>query len=507
MGLPVWRAPSPEAKEAIKHDVTAPARSPIRRRSPFAGRRARPTRSQRSPRLLESDFVVSVSRSADVEPAARPSHSYLRPPPPPVPESRNYSRHGEPGPTDMPRGYYTSLFPPAGRSFGELTRSPRPLPALTPNFAPAAASRTAQEQEEPPFEPARYRSPGRRSAATLSSPRRRSTERSRSPRPDSAPSSRREGLVLISDGDEDSSGDNAVGFPPLRRMGRRTIADGPLPSSSLRESWSPATTLDGLGDRDRSFSPVNDEHWDTMLSTVVQDPLPPTADSSFTSAAASASFSNSHPSSRAGSANSNSASSSRTHLTVPSRRASGTELFMRACDTSDDDTASDTEAEDDVEASQLRRRNRAAQGDAPPSRNPNRYSRGVRDRTRDASEYVRSFYRHRASDMSNYRPSYIDHEAEDYVARIRRGETSLPPRHRNFSGFARFTGRTNEPLQEMRNEMRDELESLDQELRDARSLLERLTQRADVTDDFWASVGLTRSFADRLDSIQQRERS
>lgn len=46
---------------------------------------------------------------------------------------------------------------------------------------------------------------------------------------------------------------------------------------------------------------------------------------------------------------------------------------------------------------------------------------------------------------------------------------------------------------------------LDQELRDARSLLERLSRRDDVSDDFWASVGLTRSFADRVERLGERD--
>lgn len=47
---------------------------------------------------------------------------------------------------------------------------------------------------------------------------------------------------------------------------------------------------------------------------------------------------------------------------------------------------------------------------------------------------------------------------------------------------------------------------LDQELRDARSLLERLASREDISDDFWASVGLTRSFADPVQRFQELER-
>jgi hypothetical protein len=52
-------------------------------------------------------------------------------------------------------------------------------------------------------------------------------------------------------------------------------------------------------------------------------------------------------------------------------------------------------------------------------------------------------------------------------------------------------------------------------MRVARAILERLTQREEYSDEFWASVGLTRSMADRVDSYyeqveqleQRRERS
>jgi hypothetical protein len=49
----------------------------------------------------------------------------------------------------------------------------------------------------------------------------------------------------------------------------------------------------------------------------------------------------------------------------------------------------------------------------------------------------------------------------------------------------------------------DEDLPLDQELRDARALLERLTRRPDVSDEFWASVGLIRPLADRVERVQQ----
>lgn len=320
----------------------------------------------------------------------------------------------------------------------------RSLPALTPNFAPAIH---VQHRRSGPA----LRRHGLARTRTLRRPD------TRSPAPDTD---------LPVDGDEDSS-DNAVAFPPLRRMGRRTIADGPLPSSSLRESWSPATTtLDGLGDRERSISPV-DDHWDTMLTSVAPDPLAPTAESSFASAAASASFSN--PSSRAGSSNSNSASSSRTHLTVPSRRQSwSNDNFLRACDTSEDDSASDTEAEDDViDSNILRSRNTARLASNDPPRRGPRYSRAIREQSRESTGYVRSFY------------------GEVPFEHARRMEEQLAAEERAGT---------------------DEEMPLDQELRDARALLERLARREDISDDFWASVGLRRPVADRVERIQQRER-
>jgi hypothetical protein len=465
MGLPIWRSPSPAAKTALKADLTAPARSPIRRRSSLVGRRARSSRSSTSPRLPDIEFMTELYADGQRISSSRP-----RLPPPPVPESRNYARQSESA-RDLNHGlaqlrrdrYYRTLYENSPiPTFGEITRGSRQLPPFTPNFAPAAAARSP------------------RAEAAVQEARDRAAYRNRSPYHRAAPRARPswpdEALVDNEDGD-DSSDNNAVGFPPLRRMGRRTIADGPLPSSSLRESWSPATTLDGLGDRERSVSPV-DDHWDNMLSTVAPDPIAPTAESSFASAAASASFS--HPSSRAGSSNSNSATSSRTHLTVPSRHHSPPtgEVFMRACDTSEDDTASDTEEEEmDVRPgpNSLRRRSRQGYADEPPLRNSNLYSSGVRERSRDASAYVRSFYGGMTPRDS--------------------AQPERPP-HDQFDGPAE------EPS------IGDDYMPVDreQELHDARALLERLARREDISEEFWASVGLTRPLADRIERIQHRER-
>lgn len=335
---------------------------------------------------------------------------------------------------------------PTMSAFGEVTRGTRHLPALTPNFAPATgatAARSSRSERSPDYERFSF---GRRR-----SPYARVLSRSRSPfRGDHNVN------ILVIEDDLEDADNNVAGFPPLRRMGRRHIVDGPLPNS-LGEFRSPTTTVDGLGDRERSISPIDE--WDTMHATVAPDPLAPSVDSSFTSAAASASFSNSHPSSRAGSSNSNSAASSRTHLTVPSRQDTPPvpdELLGRACDTSEDESGSDTEA-DDIEVRphlSYRRRNRRMTADGPPSRDHRAVSR-------DASAYVRSVYRSQSGFQSPEQPlsEQLDSSAE--------------------------------------------FQALDQELQGARAVLQRLAQREDIPEHFWASMGLARQFADRV--IQQRE--
>ncbi|PNY27546.1 Uncharacterized protein TCAP_02538 [Tolypocladium capitatum] len=82
----------------------------------------------------------------------------------------------------------------------------------------------------------------------------------------------------------------------LRRHGAMPVANtraaGPRYNArllrSVRDRRNPAARhalgLDGLGDRERSLSP---EVWDTLLSTLTPDPQPPSAGSSFASAAAS----------------------------------------------------------------------------------------------------------------------------------------------------------------------------------------------------------------------------
>jgi hypothetical protein len=108
-----------------------------------------------------------------------------------------------------------------------------------------------------------------------------------------------------------------------------------------------------------------------------------------------------------------------------------------------------------------------AASDEPPPRNP-RYSRAIRERSDESASFVRSFY------------------GEVPFQHTRRLEEQI-------AADDRATSDEETPL-------------VDQELRDARILLERLSRREDISDDFWASVGLRRPVADRVERIQQRER-
>jgi hypothetical protein len=527
MGIPVgWNIVRDEAKErdVLRADLTG--RSPIRRQHA----RSRNTWA----------FGVGprgdghASRFASALEQATYTRTQL-PPAPPVPELREAAFDRE------------DLRPRPHRTGDE-----RALPSLTPGFAPARRreerpqrndthdTHDTHDTNDTPAAPAspepvavdgltdlrmlrRFRSPPRvpAHAATYYAQPEELEQGAPPPQPGrilswtsgrrhtpyARTARRRESSPGASD-DETPSTTNAVSHPPLRRVGHRRIADGPLPSSSLRESWSPVSNLDGLGDRERSNSVSSTSSnlpWQTFLTTVVPDPVAPTAESSFASSAASASFAAS--SSRASSSNSNSAASERTQLTVPSRRASSgprrrqeaLESFARACESSDegDSTASDTDDEATANPLSRRRMRPSYFADGPPTPRP--HGRRMRDTSDGARSYVRNFY---SGDWSS-RPLLGERDYEDPGTRDARvdglvdGPLDSPPREQEADSFATVD-----------DEAQGETPAspLDQELRDARSLLERLTRRGDIGDDFWASVGLTRSFTDGIERVQERGR-
>ena len=99
----------------------------------------------------------------------------------------------------------------------------------------------------------------------------------------------------------------------MRRMGNHDLAELPPlhrmspPMREIVRATHSESRVDGLGDRERSFSPEGD-HWETMLTTIQPDDRIPSTHSSFTTASAS-------------SLSSNSASSYGTLVTAPSTSA------------------------------------------------------------------------------------------------------------------------------------------------------------------------------------------
>lgn len=147
---------------------------------------------------------------------------------------------------------------------------------------------------------------------------------------DEVENARRETIHSLEEADRTiEAADRALSeLPPLRRMpGRRSHLPSPPENP----------TVDGLGDRSRSFSP-NDDAWDTLVRTMTPDERVPSVHSSFTSATASASSSLA----------SNSATNSYgTLVTAPSSNTSTADLYPTLCDNTDSEDSL-TEEEDDM---------------------------------------------------------------------------------------------------------------------------------------------------------------
>ncbi|KAL1624443.1 hypothetical protein SLS54_003784 [Diplodia seriata] len=346
------------------------------------------------------------------------------------------------------------------------------------------------------------------------------------------------------DGDEESAptdagrdvADATRDFPPLRRMGRRQVTNGLLPASYLRQSWSPPGAIDGLGDRERSLSPPADP-WETMLTTITPDTQLPSADSSFTSAAASASFSASN-NSQDGSESARAAStdSPNTQLTVPSRRPSQDEsssLPQRGCETDDDMSGNDTESEERLgphNAAMRSRRHRSYEfsshprQDGPPMRNPAAYPPSVRSRSNDATTLVQNYFAfaERASSSGRSSPSAPPRSPPPRSSQF----TSyvlprLPGLYReNSSGVERsFENRRDSGVgsdaantsssggdgaggrnrvstpaltdfADILDRVAERQPQMDPELESMRDILGRLARRDDVPEEFWTGAGL-----------------
>ncbi|KAK5751750.1 hypothetical protein LTS12_018164 [Elasticomyces elasticus] len=292
MGLPIWRDPEEKAatKDAIKTDPTAAARSSIRRRPSIHGRRSARPRLTRDTTIHSPRTQPPSSSSArytyEREPASSSTRSGVppistllesadrhsnAPPPPPVPESRNYYTERELG---LLSGHLRDG--PSSRSLEALQDAANRLERQTS----IRRDRLLQNR----LETGALRNP------TSTVENRRSRGYRELPLPITRPAASEESVRVprslptppldLSDIEGDS-----LFMPEVQtRSGRG--------SHPLRNSWSPDSPVDGLGDRNRSPTPA--DHWEIMRSTITPDATLPSADSSFTSAAASQSFASAH---------------------------------------------------------------------------------------------------------------------------------------------------------------------------------------------------------------------
>lgn len=341
-------------------------------------------------------------------------------------------------------------------------------------------------------------------------------------------------------------------FAPLQQINAR-VQGGPQTGSSASASEESLTTppigslrvptppmrsgntlsdAGGLGDRTRSASPDNDAGaWDTMLMTMEPDVNLPSTDSSFTSAAASASFSASVTDSSS-MTSSNSRGSSRTNLTIPDDSA---------CES--DDNATETQSSRLPQTTSVR--NISAEAQASQSGRSTGYEESVND-------FLRTYYRSSLSGsltspvQLRHQPAQgdmppVDHwlvpanQMDDFIRQhsqshiqaitpiIPRSTSPLPLSYSEFPSVSsssdlptltqplhsssviseniprrrpqyRRYSHTGRSRRVQRSE--DQADPLDHpELEHMRSILQEMSHSRDIPEEWWMSAGLTPTIA------------
>ena len=342
-----------------------------------------------------------------------PRESALRFEVAPSPPASDSSRPTSPRERTLTRPYIPSLSPPRALTDPRARHAvpDGPLPstddsALTPGFAPAQAAYQASDRDF-------------------------------SPRPVPFPTTNASDDELP-DLETPPADTWESSYPPLRRVGHLS----PRPASAR---------YDGLGDRQRSPSiPVSDssveeDTWETLLTTMEEDQTQPSADSSFTSAIASASTSRrSDSASRSG----RSSQTAATSVDGPDALDS-----TQPCDLDDLESTGRT-----VPLAEVIRRTRAREDRDEATRYPSlREQRRVIERMHElARENISSAERRTAA-------------AEDRLRRIE---------HR--------------------------AEEAEAELAHMQRLIDRLSRREQIPSDWWAAAGLSGTLREH-ERHEQRE--
>ncbi|PGH22922.1 hypothetical protein AJ80_02971 [Polytolypa hystricis UAMH7299] len=203
--------------------------------------------------------------------------------------------------------------------------------------------------------------------------------------------------------------------------------------------------LDGLGDRERSLSPSDesDEHdpWETLLTTIRPDDNLPSADSSFTSATATASSALSRNTGRTSFANSSRTSLPTLHSPMfPLEVDSFPDLIAHCDEFMSED--SDTEADSDMEHEPYRRPNIIPR--EPTSRSTSRPDPETASRSNDTG-------------------------------------SSTPSANVSFG-----------------------LDDGTQGLQQLQDIIDRLARRGDIPDEWWAAIGLSRNLGRGVSDVPPR---
>ncbi|RAH74598.1 uncharacterized protein BO66DRAFT_417308 [Aspergillus aculeatinus CBS 121060] len=234
-----------------------------------------------------------------------------------------------------------------------------------------------------------------------------------------------------------------LAFPSLRRVGQRSINDA---SRSNQESL-----IDGLGDRQRSLSPDDDhanDAWETLLTTITPDTNLPSADSSFNSTSAPGTNVPVNGAMRSTAAGmrpvSNSTYSGPGTMEIVLDPYSE---YLNPCDFPPSATDSESDSESETSHSLIRR------------------YRAVRqlESLRRAVDFQGAMIRSQGTARR--------------APEVQSTMSSQPPIPTVSFAFSDS--------------------STDQDLHQVQAVLDRLTSRQDLPDDFWASVGLSRNFGQR----------
>lgn len=254
------------------------------------------------------------------------------------------------------------------------------------------------------------------------------------------------------------------GNPSLRRVGFPSITES-IHQENVRASRRVGAHVDGLGDRERSFSP-EDESWATLLTTIQPDEHLPSVSSSFTSATASAS---------AASLSSNSASSTNTAPTALSSTSDPSEMLMTlpTCDMSDSDSDSES-GSDDSDGTGTVTGTEADDWDMEPTE--------------------------QVDDVIELQGLPMTRNVAEFSAAVR---AQLGPTDRLVDEAFDQAG-----LGSLRTADPATLATLPiQEMPHMRAVIERLARRRDVPDEWWGEVGLTRNVGglrDRMRELMER---